>query len=195
LIAIGPGLGTAQDTVHVIRSLFAEYEKPMVVDADALNILAEGDWPEHRGALRFLTPHPGEMARLAQSTVKGIQSDRITHARALATERRVVVVLKGERTVLAFPDGQVWVNPTGSPSMATGGTGDILTGMIAGMLGQFPNEPNEAVAAAVWLHGRSGELGAIVFGEQPMIATDLLQMLPEAIRQARHAELDNPNFF
>jgi NAD(P)H-hydrate epimerase len=105
-------------------------------------------------------------------------------------------VLKGECTLIAFPDGQVWVNPTGSPSMATGGTGDVLTGLTAGMLAQFPDRPREAVAAAVYLHGRSGELGAVEIGEQAFVATDLLRMLPSAMREARDgkSKLDDPDF-
>ena len=185
LLAIGPGVGTGEETANVVRDLFGSCEKPMVVDADALNILAAGKWPESGGKLRVLTPHPGEMARLTGTTVKQVQADRVGCARKFATERGVVLVLKGERSLIALPDGEVWVNPTGSPSMATGGTGDILTGLIAGMLVQFPNEAHEAVAAAVYLHGRGGELGAKEIGEQPFVATDLIRMLPLAMREAR----------
>lgn len=194
IVALGPGIGTSNETAQVVRSLFSACDKPMVVDADALNILSASEFPEAPAHLRVLTPHPGEMARLAKSTVKRVQSNRMSFAREFSVERRVVLVLKGERTLLAFPDGRVWVNPTGSPSMATGGTGDILTGLLAGMLAQFPQSPDEAIAAAVWLHGRCGELGALEFGELPMIATDLLRMLPAAIRQVQNAELDDPNF-
>jgi NAD(P)H-hydrate epimerase len=194
VVAIGPGIGTSDETAAVVRSLFANSAKPMVVDADALNILAAGDWPTTPDRLRVLTPHPGEMARLTNSTINRVQSDRIACAREFAAARGVVLVLKGERSLLAFPDGRVWVNPTGSPSMATGGTGDILTGMIAGFLGQFPDSPREAIAAAVWLHGRCGEIGALEIGEQPFIATDILRMLPLAMKQVRDAEFCDPNF-
>jgi NAD(P)H-hydrate epimerase len=95
--------------------------------------------------------------------------------------REATLVLKGQRTLLAFPDGNVWINPTGTPAMATGGSGDILTGLIAGLLAQFPNCRNAAVAAAVFLHGRCGELGAAAFGEKALIATDMLEFLPEAM--------------
>ena len=186
LLAIGPGIGTGDETAGVIRDLFGGCEKPMVVDADALNILAAGRWPDAAERLRVLTPHPGEMARLAGMTVKQVQSDRVGCARKFATERGVVLVLKGERSLIALPDGQVWVNPTGSPSMATGGTGDILTGLIAGMLVQYPDEPHIAVAAAVYLHGSAGELGASGIGEQAFVATDLLRMLPLAMREVRN---------
>jgi hydroxyethylthiazole kinase-like uncharacterized protein yjeF len=130
--------------------------------------------------LRVLTPHPGEMARLIGKPV----TDRIAEARSLATAKHVVLVLKGERTLIAFPDGRVWINPTGTPAMGTGGTGDILTGMVAGFLGQFPTQPELAIAAAVYLHGLSGELGAGAAskGEKSLIATDLLDFLPAAIQ-------------
>jgi NAD(P)H-hydrate epimerase len=186
LVAMGPGLGTSDGVAKIVRDLFANLEKPVVADADALNILAAGDWPDARGNLRVLTPHPGEMARLTGSTVPEVQGSRLECARTFAAQRKATVVLKGERTLVAFQDGEVWVNPTGSPAMATGGTGDVLTGMIAGMLAQFPKHPREAVAAAVWLHGRAGELGAAQIGEQAFVASDLLRLLPEAIRDARH---------
>lgn len=191
LLAMGPGLGTAGGAAKIVRELFANLNNPVVADADALNILASGlaagDWPDAHGNLRVLTPHPGEMARLTGTTVAAVQASRLDCARQFAAKRNVTLVLKGERTVVAFPDGHVWVNPTGSPSMATGGTGDVLTGMVAGMLAQFPKHPREAVAAAVWLHGRAGELGAERMGEQAFVATDLLRLLPDAIREARHA--------
>jgi NAD(P)H-hydrate epimerase len=122
------------------------------------------------------------MSRLTGMTVHEVQADRIACARALATSKGIVVVLKGERTLIAFPDGRVWINPTGSPSMATGGTGDILTGMIAGLLGQFSDHPDRAIAAAVYLHSRAGELAAQHQSEQTVIATDLLKYLAEGIR-------------
>lgn len=187
ILAIGPGLGENAETAKVVRDLFAHCDKPMVVDADALNILSQGDWPEFGDRLRILTPHPGEMARLTRSTVKEVQGDRLKCARDFATSRRVILVLKGQDTLLAFPDGRVWLNPTGSPSMATGGTGDVLTGMIAGMLAQFPKQPDLATAAAVYLHGLSGQLGAQEIGEQSFVATDLLRLLPRAIRESRES--------
>lgn len=184
LVAIGPGIGTDNETKEVVLQLFAGLEKPMVIDADALNCLAGhmGNAPDH---LRVLTPHPGEMSRLAQRTIAEIQSDRISSARAFAKDRNLAVVLKGEATLTAFPDGRVWINPTGSPSMATGGTGDILTGMVAGLLAQFPDATDTAIAAAVYLHGLAGELAARDMCEQPVIATDLLRYLGEGIRAIR----------
>jgi NAD(P)H-hydrate epimerase len=181
LTAIGPGIGTADETRDLVRSLYSTLEKPMVVDADALNCLAGGEWKKPP-APRILTPHPGEMSRLTGLTIPQVQADRIGIARAFATEKGVTLVLKGEGTVIAFPDGRVWINTTGSPAMATGGTGDILTGMTAGLAGQFPKDLDRAVSAAVYVHGLSGDLAARHLCEQPVIATDLLRYLPEGIR-------------
>lgn len=182
VLGVGPGLGTHRHTVQFVRKVFGAVKLPMVVDADGLNALAG---TEFRGsaALRVLTPHPGEMGRLCGKTVAEVQADRIGIARAFAAERSVCLVLKGNRTVIAMPDGRVWINPTGSPAMATGGTGDILTGLVAGFLAQFPQEPETAVRAAVWLHGRAGELGEKNLGEKYLVATDLLEFLPEAMRE------------
>jgi ADP-dependent NAD(P)H-hydrate dehydratase / NAD(P)H-hydrate epimerase len=190
LVAAGPGLGTGEDARKVVRDLFGNLPKPLVLDADGLNCIAGTEW-KGGAELRVITPHPGEMGRLTGATIAQIQSDRVASARELAQSRHVTVVLKGEGTLLAFPDGRVWINPTGTPAMATGGTGDILTGMIAGLLGQFPGDPERAIAAAVWLHGRAGELAASDLAEQPVIATDLLRYFGEGIRGiASHPDAD-----
>jgi hydroxyethylthiazole kinase-like uncharacterized protein yjeF len=180
VVALGPGLGTHPETVAFARRLAADTPQYLVVDADGLNALAG---TEFKGRNLILTPHPGEMARLTGMRPAEVQADRVNVARALATGRGVTVVLKGQRTLLAFPDGRVWVNPTGSPAMATGGSGDILTGLIAGLLAQFPQDPEAAIAAAVYLHGLAGELGAAALSEQALIATDLLEFLPEAMHE------------
>ncbi len=183
VVAVGPGLGQSECTRELVRTVFDELETPLVVDADGLNVLAGTDF-RGGGSFRVLTPHPGEMGRLVGIGAEEVQRDRLGCARRFAAERNVCVVLKGDRTVIAFPDGRAWINPTGSPAMATGGTGDILTGMMAGLLAPpLPHAPAKAVLAAVWLHGRSGELGARVLGERPLIATDLLRWLPEAMRE------------
>jgi NAD(P)H-hydrate epimerase len=181
LIAIGPGIGTDDETRDVVLRLFAEASVPMVVDADALNCLAGVAW-QGGSALRVLTPHPGEMSRLTGSTIPEVQEDRISAARSFAMNRNVVVVLKGERTLIGFPDGRVWINPTGSPAMAKGGTGDILTGMVSALIGQFPDDSDRAIAAAVYLHSLAGEIAARHQTEQTVVATDLLRYLPEGIR-------------
>jgi NAD(P)H-hydrate epimerase len=127
------------------------------------------------------------MARLTGKSIKEIQADRVGAAESLAKESGATVVLKGDRTIIAFPDGETWINPTGSPAMATGGTGDILTGMVAGLIGQHPDGWKRAVVAAVWLHGRAGERAAERWGEQAMLATDLLDALPGAIDDLRNS--------
>ncbi|HOK45785.1 MAG TPA: NAD(P)H-hydrate dehydratase [Bryobacteraceae bacterium] len=180
VLAIGPGLGTANETVEAVRRIVETCDLPMVVDADGLNALA-GTAFSGRGRVLVLTPHPGEMGRLAGMKTAQVQADRLGVARAFAMERQVTLVLKGHRTVIAFADGRVWINPTGTPALASGGTGDILTGTIAAFLGQFPNDRDRAVAGAVWLHGMAGQLGAAEWGEKSLIATDLLRFYPAAI--------------
>jgi NAD(P)H-hydrate epimerase len=175
VLAVGPGLGPAPE---LLKNLMSEAKIPMIIDADGLNSIAGTDF-RGRGMETILTPHPGEMASLAG----GKFTDRLTTARTFAHDRNVCLVLKGQGTLIALPDGHVWVNPTGSPSMAKGGTGDILTGMIAGMIAQHPNDIVTAVRAAVWLHGRAGELGAEEWTDKCMLATDLLNYLPKAIRE------------
>src|SRR6516165_1266889 len=131
-----------------------------------------------------LTPHPGEMSRLAGISTKAVQADRLGVARSFAREHKLVLVLKGNLTVVALPDGTVWVNPTGNPGMATGGTGDILTGITAGILAQMPNDAARAAIAAVYLHGLAGDAAAETMGEHSLVATDLLIGLPKAFRRA-----------
>lgn len=179
VIAIGPGLGTSPETVALVRAAVTHAKQPMVIDADGLNALAGYQW--RSDGVRILTPHPGEMSRLMGTSVADVQKRRVEVAREYAAAHHCFLVLKGNRTIIAAPEGSVWINPTGSPAMATGGTGDILTGMIAGFLAQFPDHAEEATVTAVWLHGRSGELGAQALGEKSLLATDLLTYLPEAI--------------
>ncbi len=183
VLALGPGLGTNDETVRLVKTLYADAALPAVVDADALNALAGSLPPTDK--IRILTPHPGEMSRLAGRPTPEIQDDRLGCAQQLAASSGATIVLKGDRTVIAFPDGETWINPTGAPSMATGGTGDVLTGMIAGLVAQHPYEWKKAVMAAVWLHGRCGELGGKHWGDEAMLATDLLEFLPEAMSEVR----------
>ncbi len=180
VIAIGPGLGRNVETVQMVRRAAAEFSQPMVIDADGLNALAGTDFAG-KGRVRIMTPHPGEMSRLTGRSISDIEADRPGAARDFARRHGVVLVLKGHRSLVAFPDGRVWVNMTGTPAMATGGSGDILTGIIAGFLGQFTDEPDRAIAAAVHLHGLAGELAATNTGEKSLIATDILRFLPAAI--------------
>jgi len=182
VLAVGPGLGSRRElATKLLNDMSNAARIPTVIDADALNAIAGMDF-RGRGAETVLTPHPGEMARLL-GVDRVNESDRLNVARKFAQERNVCLVLKGYRTLIALPDGNVWINTSGSPAMATGGTGDILTGMIAGLIAQFPNEIDTAVRAAVWLHGRAGQLGAEELTEHCLIATDLLHYLPKAIRE------------
>jgi len=178
VVAVGPGLGERRE---ITLKLMKEANVPLVIDADGLNAIAGTEF-QGRGMQTVLTPHPGEMARLI-GVERINESDRLRVVREFAQNRNVCVVLKGYRTLIGFPDGSVWINTSGSPAMATGGTGDILTGIIAGLIAQFPQEIDKAVQAAVWLHGRAGQLGAEELTEQCLIATDLLHYLPKAIRE------------
>jgi len=186
VVALGPGLSRHPESAQFARALLKRSETPIVVDADGLNAF-ENKASELTGSGRTLviTPHPGEMARLTGRLVTDIQADRIGVARAFAAEHDCIVVLKGFRTVVALPSGAAFVNPTGNAGMATGGTGDILTGLVAGFLAQFPHQPADAVCAAVFLHGMAGDCARDSVGEQAMVASDLLRFTADAIRRTR----------
>jgi ADP-dependent NAD(P)H-hydrate dehydratase / NAD(P)H-hydrate epimerase len=176
VVAMGPGIGRNPDIEALVTRAVSELDQPMVIDADALHPGIRGG-----GKLRVLTPHPGEMSRLTGKSIADVQKDRVAAAREFAMENEVVLVLKGQRTAIGFPDGAVWINPTGTPALGTGGTGDVLTGLIAGLLAQFPKQPHEAVAAAVYLGGLAGEIGAREIGEKSFLALDILGYLPRAL--------------
>ena len=180
VLAIGPGLGRCEATAAAVRETIMAVECPLVIDADALYALSG-----HTGmlnecaALPVLTPHPGEMARLTGQPVELVNSDRINIARQAAGEWGSIVVLKGARTVVAFPDGEVYINPTGNAGMATGGTGDALTGIIAGLIAQGMSS-HDAAVAGVYIHGLAGDIAAQA-GMIGMTATDLLKAVPAAL--------------
>jgi NAD(P)H-hydrate epimerase len=178
VVGIGPGLSLVPETGAFVRRIVSECRVPMVIDADGLNALV--DFAEDlRGAV--LTPHPGEMARLIGTDVKHVQSSRIEVASDFAKRRNAYVVLKGCRSVVASPDGSIYINPTGNPGMASGGTGDILTGLIAGILAQeHLGAFIDRLCLAVYLHGLAGDLAAAEIGEECLVATDLLRFLPAA---------------
>jgi NAD(P)H-hydrate epimerase len=189
VLAIGPGLGQAADTVKFVTGLLAATKVPAVIDADALNILAAKPVLLEKlakGRTVVLTPHPGEMARLAGITVAEVQDRRLEVARGFAQRFGVTLVLKGARTLIAHPDGRVAVNTTGNPGMAKGGSGDLLTGLVAGLLAQFPDQVAKAIEAAVYLHGLAADMA--VMGpdgdqdEHTLLATDSLQQLSRAFR-------------
>ncbi len=183
VIAVGPGLSTKGDASEFARQLVARTKVPMVIDADALNAFAGcAERLSGEGRTIVLTPHPGEMARLTGLTVKQVEADRIGLARRFATEHKVTLVLKGWRTLVAHPDGNIAVNTTGNPSMAKGGSGDILTGIVAAMLAQFPDNVAQAVEAAVYLHGLAGDFAAHAMDEHTVLATDTVNHLSDAFR-------------
>lgn len=192
VVGIGPGLGTEGSTPEFVREFVKRVTLPMVIDADALNALAGRTSLLHdavkdaeaKGKPRtiVLTPHPGEMARLVGMTVKEVEADRIGLARKFATEHGVTLVLKGWRTLIAHPDGRIAVNTTGNPSMAKGGSGDILTGIVSAMLSQYGDDVAQAVEAAVFLHGQAGDFACLAQDEHTVLATDTVAHLWQAFR-------------
>lgn len=190
VLAIGPGISRHPQTAELVRTLIEKSQTLLVLDADGLNAF-QGETGKLNGKSRSLviTPHPGEMARLAGCSTAEVQKDRLGVARKFASEHQLIVVLKGNRTLVVTPDGEAWVNTTGNPGMSTGGTGDILTGMVAGMMAQHPDDVLLAVLAAVHLHGLAGDVMRERVGERSLVATDLLHGLPEAIvRTQRSAQ-------
>jgi ADP-dependent NAD(P)H-hydrate dehydratase / NAD(P)H-hydrate epimerase len=186
VLAIGPGTSRHPQTAEMVRSLVARVQLPMVVDADGLNAFeGRSDELSGKGRTVVITPHPGEMARLAGCTIADVQKDRLGVARKFAREHELIVVLKGHRTLVVQPGGEAWVNMTGNAGMATGGTGDILTGMVAGMIAQHSKQAFVAVLAAVHLHGLAGDVMRERVGEHSLVATDLLEGLPEAFHRTR----------
>ena len=183
VIAIGPGFGQEEEAVQFFLGLLDRTKVPMVIDADALNALAANPGKlDGHGRLLVLTPHPGEMARLAGLSIKEVEADREGLARKFAMTHAVTLVLKGWRTLIAHPDGRLAINTTGNPGMAKGGSGDILTGIVAAMLGQFPEQPAEAVEAAVYLHGLAADFAVRRQDEHTLLAMDTVAHLYEAFR-------------
>jgi hydroxyethylthiazole kinase-like uncharacterized protein yjeF len=190
-LAIGPGISRNSETAEFVHTIVTRGDRSLVVDADALNAF-EGapDKLNGRGRTLVITPHPGEMSRLTSLSIAEIQANRLEVARTFAREHELIVVLKGHRTLIAAPDGTAWVNPSGNPGMATGGTGDVLTGMVAGLIAQHPDHPLEATALAVYLHGLAGDLASESVGENSLVATDLVRFLPQAFAKTRNQQSD-----
>jgi hydroxyethylthiazole kinase-like uncharacterized protein yjeF len=185
VLAIGPGLGQSPETVKFTTGLLSATRIPAVIDADALNILAAKPVllaKLAKGRTLVLTPHPGEMARLAGITVAEVQANRLEVARGFAQRTGVTLVLKGARTIIAHPDGRVAVNTTGNPGMAKGGSGDLLTGLVAGLMAQYAGDVSRAVEAAVYLHGLAGDMAVRAADEHTLLATDSLAQFPRAFR-------------
>ena len=186
VLALGPGLGQSDDTAKFCKGLLSATTMPVVIDADALNIVAREPGLlaglAKDGRTIVITPHPGEMARLAGIKTAEVQARRLEVARDFATGNHVTVVLKGARTLIAHPDGRVAVNTTGNPGMAKGGSGDLLTGIVAALLAQYPREPERAVEAAVFLHGLAADMAVHEGDEHTLLATDSLPQFSRAFR-------------
>mgnify|MGYP002631739268 CR=1 FL=1 len=191
VIACGPGLGRGPAVAQFVRGLLDRSTVPLVLDADALTVLADDpaglEGREERSVI--ITPHPGEMARLIGASVDEVQTNRIQVAADFATTRRLYVVLKGHRTIIATPEGRVFINPTGNAGMASGGTGDVLTGMIAAWLAQLL-DAEAACRIAVFLHGAAGDLAEGSHGQVAMTATDLVARLGDALNQLAGRDKD-----
>lgn len=182
-ILIGPGITINPSTSALIKKIVKEIKCPVLIDADGLNILADDiGLLKGRHSPVIVTPHPGEMARLLNTTSKKVQGDRIGAGRRLATEYGIYVILKGARTIIATPDGDVYINPTGNPGMATAGTGDVLSGIIAGFLCQGLSAKDASILG-VYLHGLAGDIAAANLSQTALIASDLIRALPETIKR------------
>jgi hydroxyethylthiazole kinase-like uncharacterized protein yjeF len=181
-VLLGPGLSTNASTAEFVFGLLPRIKAPCVIDADGLNIVASR--PGVLGSLEapaVLTPHPGEFARLVGRTNDEVVRHRLELAPEFASKHGVIVVLKGYRTLIAAPDGRVFVNPTGNPGMATGGTGDVLGGMIGAQIAQ-KNDLLGAVLSAVYAHGLAGDVAAERLGERSLVAGDIIRYLPPALK-------------
>jgi NAD(P)H-hydrate epimerase len=182
-LAIGPGLSTDKETVRLLETLLPQVECPLIIDADGINALGKsGKLIDQIRAETVLTPHPKEMSRLSGWSVQDILNQRIERAGEYAQEHNITLLLKGARTVVAFADGTVLINPTGNPGMATAGSGDVLTGLIAGLVSQGLSVPS-ATSAGAFIHGMAGDIYAEANHLIPLIASDLLDKVPEALKR------------
>ena len=185
VFAVGPGLSQCPETQKVIRKVVNASSKPVLLDADGINAFVGFGaelWKENRSLI--LTPHPGEFSRLFKTTVLTSDADRISAAKKAAKQTHAIVVLKGHHTVVASPGGECYVNPTGNPGLAKGGSGDLLFGMIAGLLAQ-KLAPFDAAQAGVYLHGLAADLAVREFGEVSLLATDVARFIPQALIKIR----------
>jgi NAD(P)H-hydrate epimerase len=185
-LILGPGLGTNPDTVRCVQEVLRQVRIPTVLDADGLNAFASepASLADIQAPL-VLTPHPGELARLRRTTTATIQANRLAAAQITANVTNAIVVLKGAHTVIAEPEGTLYINLTGNPGMATAGSGDVLSGLIGTLLGHG-HAPSMAARIAVYAHGLSGDLSARRLGERSLLAGDLIEALPQAFQQLAH---------
>lgn len=182
VVGIGPGFGVDDERLHLIQEIIYNYNKPMVIDADALNCISKNPDILHHNKSIIITPHPGELATLLGKTTEDIQENRIFYSKYTSEKYNVIVVLKGSNTIVASPKEDVYINTTGNSGMATAGSGDLLTGIIASFIGQGL-EPTNAARLGVYVHGLAGDLARIDKGEYGMIATDILENIPYSIKK------------
>jgi NAD(P)H-hydrate epimerase len=182
-LAVGPGIGTKKGTIKLVHKLVEKSDVPLIIDADALNCIAQNlEILKTKKAAAILTPHPGEMAKLCNMTTSDVQQNRLEIASDFAQKYNSVLILKGAQTIVTFPDGRIFINPTGNPGMASGGMGDVLTGMIAGFCAQGFS-PENASLAAVFIHGMCGDILAENIGGFGFLATDMVEIIPKAIHK------------
>ncbi|MGH7792290.1 MAG: NAD(P)H-hydrate dehydratase, partial [Thermodesulfobacteriota bacterium] len=187
-LAIGPGISTSKETADFLYEIIRKSTLPVVLDADALTLIAQNlDLLKETRVPIILTPHPGEMARLIGKASDEVQKARVGVARDFSTMYNSYTVLKGARTVISTPDGRVFINPTGNPGMASGGMGDVLSGVIGGFLAQGYN-PADSCVLGVFAHGLAGDLAAEKKGEAGIIAGDLADLIPEALKRILQGE-------
>ncbi len=180
-VAIGPGMGTNAETQELVRKFVEKTSCPLIIDADGINAFRGcQEMLNGKGRTVIITPHPGEMAGLLGITASEVQQDRIKYASEFASKHSVIVVLKGYRTITALPDGKIFINSTGNPGMATAGSGDLLTGMMASLAGQH-QRPEHAAVLGAYFHGLAGDLASEELGEQSVTASDIVSFLPEAL--------------
>jgi NAD(P)H-hydrate epimerase len=192
VVALGPGIGRAAETAALVRAFCKRLERPLVLDADGLNAFAgDAEALRARPAPTVLTPHPGEAARVLGSTAAAVAGDRLGAARRLAAATGCVVLLKGAPSVIARPGEPPLVNPTGGPALASGGTGDVLTGLVAALLAQGL-APADAAGLGAWLHGLAGDRIAAERGPSGLVAEELADALPEAALALRTAPVRAP---
>ena len=192
VLAIGPGLSTHEETQQFIRAIVRECPLPIILDADGLNAFPGrlAELCDRTSAFLALTPHPGEMARMTGVATADVQLRRMETALKAAAVANAIVILKGQGTILAAPDGTTFINSTGNPGMATGGTGDVLTGMLAGLTAQFgTGDWLRVLSLGVYLHGLAGDLAAAELGEHGMLASDLVRHIPAAFQRVCRAAL------
>jgi len=188
-LAIGPGIGQAAETRSLVKKIISQIDTPMVIDADGLNSIAgQTRLLKKRNAPTVLTPHPGEMARLIETSPAAVQQNRLETARDFAKNFGVHVVLKGAATVIAHPDGSAYINPTGNPGMAAGGMGDVLTGVLAGFITQGFS-PQEATHTAVYLHGAAADTLAEKIGPIGYLAGEVMNAIPGEIKKLLETQI------